>query len=94
MIEQPKPQQSLSKQLLQIPVLVAALGYLVDMYDLFLFSVVRVPSLKAIGVPDDRLLPDGIMLLNWQMAGMLLGGVFWGILGDKRGGFPCSSGRF
>ncbi|RCR66631.1 MFS transporter [Larkinella punicea] len=85
MIEQPKPQQSLSKQLLQIPVLVAALGYLVDMYDLFLFSVVRVPSLKAIGVPDDRLLPDGIMLLNWQMAGMLLGGIFWGILGDKRG---------
>ncbi len=77
--------KSLSTQLLQLPVMVAALGYLVDMYDLFLFSVVRVPSLKALGSAPDRLLPDGIMLLNMQMAGMLLGGIFWGVLGDKRG---------
>lgn len=77
--------QSLSKQLLTLPVLVAALGYLVDMYDLFLFSVVRVPSMKDLGIAPDRMLPDGIMLLNMQMAGMLLGGLFWGILGDKRG---------
>lgn len=76
---------SLLRQLLQLPVLVAALGYLVDMYDLFLFSVVRVPSLNALGVTADRMLPDGIMLLNMQMAGMLLGGIFWGVLGDKRG---------
>lgn len=72
-------------QLLQIPVLVAALGYLVDMYDLFLFSVVRVPSLKGLGVDGDRLLSDGILLLNTQMAGMLIGGIFWGVLGDKKG---------
>ncbi|WP_420149774.1 MFS transporter [Spirosoma sp.] len=72
-------------QLLQVPVMVAALGYLVDMYDLFLFSVVRVPSLKALGVDGDRLLSEGISLLNSQMAGMLIGGIFWGILGDKRG---------
>ena len=86
MVEQPKTEQrSLAQQLLQLPVLVAALGYLVDMYDLFLFSVVRVPSLKALGTVPDRLLPDGIMLLNMQMAGMLLGGIFWGVLGDKRG---------
>ncbi|MBC7922548.1 MAG: MFS transporter [Ferruginibacter sp.] len=65
--------------------MVAALGYLVDMYDLFLFSVVRVPSLKALGVGGDRLLEDGILLLNAQMAGLLIGGVFWGILGDKKG---------
>ncbi|TAE26828.1 MAG: MFS transporter [Cytophagales bacterium] len=77
--------KSLTQQLLQLPVMVAALGYLVDMYDLFLFSVVRVPSLKALGTAPDRLLPDGIMLLNMQMAGMLLGGIFWGVLGDKRG---------
>ena len=77
--------RSISSQLLQIPVLVAALGYLVDMYDLFLFSVVRVPSLKALGIDGDRLLSDGILLLNTQMAGMLIGGVFWGILGDKKG---------
>lgn len=72
-------------QLLQIPVLVAALGYLVDMYDLFLFSVVRIPSLKALGVDGDRLLADGLLLLNTQTAGLLVGGIFWGILGDKRG---------
>ena len=72
-------------QLLQLPVLVAALGYLVDMYDLFLFSVVRVPSLKALGVNGDRLLTDGLLLLNSQTAGLLIGGIFWGILGDKKG---------
>ena len=72
-------------QLLQLPVLVAALGYLVDMYDLFLFSVVRVPSLKGLGIDGDRLLSDGLLLLNAQMAGLLIGGIFWGILGDKRG---------
>lgn len=86
MVDQPQiEQRSLARQLLQLPVLVAALGYLVDMYDLFLFSVVRVPSLKALGTAPDRLLPDGIMLLNMQMAGLLLGGIFWGVLGDKRG---------
>ncbi len=73
------------KLLLQVPVLVAALGYLVDMYDLFLFSVVRVPSLKAIGVTGDQLLPEGVFLLNMQLAGLLIGGVLWGILGDKKG---------
>ena len=67
------PQPSLLSQLLQVPVIVAALGYLVDMYDLFLFSVVRVPSLKALNVPDDQLLNEGINLLNYQMAGMLIG---------------------
>ncbi|GAB3881842.1 MFS transporter [Spirosoma agri] len=72
-------------QLWQLPVLVAALGYLVDMYDLFLFSVVRVPSLKALGIDGDRLLNEGILLLNSQMAGLLIGGIFWGVLGDKRG---------
>lgn len=76
---------SLLSQLLQVPVIVAALGYLVDMYDLFLFSVVRVPSLKALGVPTDQLLTEGIKLLNFQMAGMLIGGVLWGIIADKKG---------
>ncbi|TDE18663.1 MFS transporter [Dyadobacter psychrotolerans] len=76
---------SLLSQLLQVPVIVAALGYLVDMYDLFLFSVVRVPSLKALNVPTDQLLTEGIRLLNYQMAGMLIGGVLWGIIADKKG---------
>jgi MFS family permease len=73
------------KQVFSLPVLVAALGYLVDMYDLFLFNIVRVPSLKAIGIPEERMLEDGIFLLNLQMAGLLIGGIVWGILGDKRG---------
>jgi len=73
------------KQLLQIPVIVAALGYFVDIYDLLLFSIVRVPSLKYLGVPEARLLDDGLFLINMQMAGMLVGGVLWGILGDKKG---------
>lgn len=73
------------QHLLRIPVLVAALGYMVDMYDLFLFSIVRVPSLKSLGISGDKLLEDGIMLLNLQMAGLLIGGIFWGIMGDKKG---------
>lgn len=66
-------------------VLVAALGYFVDIYDLLLFSIVRVSSLKSLGVPDDQLLHHGVILINTQMAGLLLGGLIWGILGDKRG---------
>lgn len=78
-------QKRFSQQLFSLPVLVAALGYMVDMYDLFLFSIVRVPSLKSLHISGDSLLEDGIMLLNLQMAGMLIGGIFWGIMGDKKG---------
>jgi putative MFS transporter len=67
------------------PILVAALGYFVDIYDLILFSIVRVPSLTSLGVSRDALLPSGVLLLNMQMAGMLLGGIAWGIMGDRRG---------
>lgn len=66
-------------------VTVAALGYFVDLYDLILFSIVRVKSLVGLGVPRADLLDQGVFLLNMQMAGMLIGGVLWGILGDKRG---------
>jgi len=78
-------QSSIRAELLKLPVIAAAFGYLVDMYDLFLFSVVRIPSLKGIGDSGDALLKHGVMLLNWQMAGLLIGGIFWGILGDKKG---------
>jgi MFS family permease len=74
-----------TQELLRIPVLVAALGYMVDMYDLFLFSIVRVPSLKSINLSGDEVTKGGIMLLNLQMAGLLIGGIVWGILGDKKG---------
>jgi putative MFS transporter len=69
----------------RLAVLVAALGYFVDIYDLILFSVIRVKSLKDIGVPEAELLDTGVLLINMQMGGMLLGGVLWGILGDRRG---------
>ncbi|MBD2699818.1 MFS transporter [Spirosoma sp. BT702] len=81
----PSLSPSLLRQLLQIPVIVAALGYFVDIYDLLLFSIVRVQSLKDLGVADTAMLPQGIYLINMQMAGLLVGGIIWGILGDKRG---------
>jgi MFS family permease len=73
------------QKLLSIPVIVAALGYFVDIYDLLLFSIVRITSLKSLGVTDDQLLSQGIFLINSQMAGLLTGGIIWGIMGDKRG---------
>ena len=77
--------RTVTQELLRVPVLVAALGYMVDMYDLFLFSIVRVPSLKSLNLSADSIMSEGIMLLNLQMAGLLIGGIFWGILGDKKG---------
>jgi len=71
-----------------IIVIIAALGYFVDIYDLILFGIVRVPSLKGIGIPDDLILSKGILLLNMQMLGMLIGGIIWGIMGDKKGRLP------
>jgi hypothetical protein len=63
-----------SHRAVQLAVLVAALGYFVDIYDLILFSVVRVRSLQGLGVAGAALLPEGIRIINWQMSGMLLGG--------------------
>jgi len=79
-----KFQQS-QQQIISGAILIAALGYFVDIYDLILFSIVRVKSLKSIGVPDSDLLSQGVLLLNMQMVGMLLGGILWGIWGDKKG---------
>src|SRR5690606_15400688 len=66
-------------------ILVASLGYFVDIYDLILFSVVRVKSLKDLGVADSDMLEIGASIINSQMFGMLVGGILWGVLGDKRG---------
>jgi hypothetical protein len=66
-------------------VIVAALGYFVDIYDLLLFSIVRVPSLTALGLNAEQISRIGTNILNWQMGGLLLGGILWGVLGDKRG---------
>jgi len=66
-------------------VLVASLGYFVDIYDLLIFSILRVQSLKGIGVPADQITEKGLHIQNMQMLGLLLGGVVWGIIGDKLG---------
>ncbi|MDH4089583.1 MAG: MFS transporter [Cyclobacteriaceae bacterium] len=73
------------KQLFSLPVIVSALGYFVDIYDLLLFSIVRRPSLIGMGVPEDQLFAQGEYLLQVQMTGLLIGGIIWGIMGDKRG---------
>jgi len=73
------------RQLFSIPVIVAALGYFVDIYDLLLFSIVRIPSLRSMGVTDAQMLDQGEFLIRVQMAGLLVGGIIWGIMGDKRG---------
>lgn len=72
-------------KLLNAAVIVAALGYFVDIYDLLLFGFVRVKSLRELGFEGDALTNVGLTLQNWQMFGMLVGGILWGVLGDKRG---------
>ena len=73
------------RPLFALPVIVAALGYFVDVYDLLLFNIVRVPSLKDMGLSEADISLVGGKILNFQQAGLLLGGILWGILGDKRG---------
>lgn len=73
------------KEVFNGAVVVAALGYFVDIYDLVLFLVLGPKSLLAIGVPQEHVVKDFEYLLNVQMGGMLLGGIVWGILGDKKG---------
>lgn len=74
-----------TKNPLNILVIVASLGYFVDIYDLILFQVIKNPSLESMGLSGTALTDAGLSLMNWQMIGMLLGGIIWGILGDKRG---------
>lgn len=67
------------------PVIVAALGYFVDIYDLLLFSIIRIPSLRSLGLNDTQIAKQGLLIINIQMIGLLVGGIIWGILGDKKG---------
>ncbi|MFI5124142.1 MAG: MFS transporter [Chitinophagales bacterium] len=69
----------------QLAVIVAALGYFVDIYDLLLFTVVKQASLFSLGSTDATILADSTRVINWQMVGLLLGGIIWGVLGDKKG---------
>ncbi|MGM9477781.1 MFS transporter [Pedobacter sp. GSP4] len=78
-------EKTAAQYLLSAPVIVAALGYFVDIYDLLLFGIVRVPSLTELGLDESGRSVQGASILNWQMSGLLLGGILWGILGDKKG---------
>ncbi len=74
-----------SNSIFNIAVLVAALGYFVDIYDLLLFNIVRVESLRDLGLSDELIKEDGEFIISIQMLGLLLGGIVWGIMGDKKG---------
>ncbi len=81
-------QQQKQFGLLSIPVIVAALGYFVDIYDLLLFTIVREPSLKGLGIiltDKVAVLAASAKIINWQMVGLLIGGILWGVIGDKKG---------
>jgi putative MFS transporter len=71
--------------LFSLPVFVAALGYFVDVYDLLLFTIVRQPSVLAVGATLETIIVDSAHIINWQMSGLLIGGILWGVIGDKQG---------
>jgi putative MFS transporter len=79
-IEKPK-----STSLFQLAVIVSALGFFVDVYDLLLFGIVRKPSLTALGLTAGEILSQGELIISIQMLGLLFGGILWGIIGDKKG---------
>ena len=81
-------EQSKPASIFNIAVIVAALGYFVDIYDLLLFTIVREPSLRDLGVvmtDGKAVLAASTKVINWQMFGLLIGGIIWGIMGDKKG---------
>nr|WP_294869671.1 MFS transporter [uncultured Pedobacter sp.] len=78
-------EKTATQYLLSAPVIVAALGYFVDIYDLLLFGIVRIPSLTELGLNEAERSVQGASILNWQMSGLLIGGILWGVLGDKKG---------
>lgn len=74
-----------SKKNLALILIIASLGYFVDIYDLVIFSIVRTQSLKDIGIAEDAIRGSGMYIINMQMVGLLIGGFIWGTLGDKYG---------
>src|SRR5579859_6394677 len=74
-----------TSNLFQLAVIVSALGFFVDVYDLLLFGVIRKPSLTDLGLSPDQILTQGELIISVQMIGLLIGGILWGIIGDKKG---------
>jgi MFS family permease len=73
------------QSILNLAVIVAALGYFVDIYDLLLFGIIRIKSLTALGLDATQVRDSGEFIISIQMAGLLIGGIIWGVMGDKRG---------
>ena len=73
------------RPLFALPVIVSALGFFVDVYDMLIFSIVRVPSLQSLGLSEVDVSRAGTFILNCQQAGLVVGGILWGVLGDRRG---------
>ena len=71
--------------ILSIPVIIGALGYFVDIYDLLLFGIIRKASLRSLGLSEEMVLTKGEFIISVQMIGLLLGGILWGVMGDKKG---------
>lgn len=68
-----------------LPVIVGSLGFFVDIYDLLLFSIVRKSSFRDLGVAENAMKTIGENIISWQMIGLTIGGILWGMLGDKKG---------
>lgn len=77
--------QNKNASIFNIAVIVAALGYFVDIYDLLLFTIVKKSSMLGVGATAETMLSDSTKVINWQMTGLLIGGIIWGVLGDKKG---------
>ena len=77
--------QSKQHGIFSLPVIVGALGFFVDVYDLLLFSIVRIKSFTDLGVHADQMKEKGEAVISWQMLGLVIGGLIWGVLGDKKG---------
>lgn len=79
------PQTQKQYGVLSLPVIVGALGFFVDIYDLLLFSIIRKPSLVSLGLSPEEVLSKGEIIISVQMIGLVVGGIIWGIMGDKKG---------
>jgi MFS family permease len=74
-----------TNSIFQLAVIVSALGFFVDVYDLLLFAIIRKPSLADLGLSPEQVLVQGEFIISVQMIGLLLGGILFGIIGDKKG---------
>src|SRR5690348_471269 len=72
-------------KLFSLPVIVGALGFFVDIYDLLLFNIVRIASFTDLKVDEELMQQQGEAVISWQMIGLVIGGLIWGVLGDKKG---------